>query len=185
MSDTVISRATQRIMQDSTKDLNPRHNRVKAADMYGISRIDDPKHHTHAWRVSFSRRRKRYVKNFPDKKLGGKDLALLQAKQYRDWFVVENPPLSRREFCRILRSNNRSGITGVYRYAKSFRLKSGRLKRSWYWEATWPVGNSEQAHVAFPVNRHGERKARRLAIQAREQALAELEGHFWACVMVG
>lgn len=148
--------------------------------MYGISRIDDPQFRTHAWRVSFSRRGKRYVKNFPDKKLGGKTRALQQAKQYRDQFIAENPPISRKEFCSILRGNNKSGITGVYRYAKSFKLKNGEIKESWYWEATWPIGNSQQAHVAFSVNELGERRARQRAVRARKQALAQLDGYYWA-----
>ena len=111
---------------------------------------------------------------------GNKAKALQQAKQYRDSFIASNPPLSRQEFCSILRSNNSTGITGVYRYAKSYRLKNGELKKSWYWEATWPIGKSRQSHIAFSVNDLGERKARQLAIRARKNALAELEGVFWA-----
>ena len=41
-------------------------------------------------------------------------------------------------------------------------------------------GKSRQSHVAFSVNDLGEKKARQLAIRAREDALAELEGVFWA-----
>ncbi len=152
----------------------------KSRAMYGISRIDDDHHHTHAWRVSFQRRGKRYVKNFPDKKWGGKRKALTAAKDYRDNFIRQNPPLSRREFCSIIRSNNSTGITGVYRYAKRFRLKNGQMRESWYWEATWPIGNSRLAHFAFPVNELGERKAKKLAIDARKRALQELEGDYWA-----
>ncbi len=126
--------------------------------MYGISRIDDDNFRTHAWRVSFSRRGKRHVKNFPDKKLGGKARALQKAKEYRDSFIASNPPISRQEFCSIIRSNNSTGITGVYRYAKSYRLKNGELKKNWYWEATWPIGKSRQSHVAFSVNDLGEKK---------------------------
>jgi len=157
-----------------------KRNNGTSKAMYGISRIDDARYRTHAWRVSFSRRGKRYVKSFPDKKLGGKGWALELAKTYRDQFLATHPPLSRREFCTLLRSNNQSGITGVYRYAKSFTLKNGEVKKSWYWEATWPVGDSQQAHIAFSVNEHGEQRARQLAVAARQKALARLEGAFWA-----
>jgi len=153
---------------------------TKGPAMYGISRIDDDRHRAHAWRVSLSRRGKRYVRNFPDKRHGGKRRALQAAQQYRDEFIAAHPPLTRREFCSILRNNNRTGITGVYRYAKSFALKDGETRRSWYWEATWPIGKSQQAHVAFPVNTYGEERARRLAIQARGQALAQLRGYYWS-----
>lgn len=148
--------------------------------MYGISRIDYDLRHSHAWRVSFSRRGKRYVKNFPDKKHGGKTKALKLAKEYRDQFVRENPPLSRREFCSILRAHNTSGINGVYRYAKPYRVKNGEIRESWYWEATWPQAGGIQAHMAFSVNEFGESVARKLAIRMRERKIAEIEGVFWA-----
>jgi len=157
-----------------------RRNNGKGRALYGISRIDDPKHRTHAWRVSFSRHGQRYVKNFPDKSMGGKGRALQEAKRYRDQFIAENPPISRKEFCSIVRGNNKTGITGVYRYAKSFRLKNGELKQSWYWEATWPIGNSEQAHITFSVNEFGEDKARKMAVRARKRALEQVDGYYWA-----
>ena len=157
-----------------------RANNGKSKAMYGISRIDDDIYHTHAWRVSLCRRGKRHVKNFADKKWGGKGRALEHAKQYRDALVHKYPPLSRKEFCSILRSNNKSGITGVYKYAKSFALKNGTIKENWYWEANWPTQESESAHVAFSVNTYGEEFARQLAIRARQRGMRGLDGYFWA-----
>lgn len=155
-------------------------NNGKSKAMYGISRIDDDAYRTHAWRVSLCRRGKRHVKNFADKKCGGKGRALAQAKEYRDTLLRKYPPLSRKEFCTILRSNNKSGVTGVYKYAKSFTLKNGSVKESWYWEAHWPTDKGGAAHLSFSVNEYGEEKARQLAIQARKQALQQLDGYFWA-----
>ena len=155
-------------------------NNVKSKAMYGISRIDDDVYRTHAWRVSLRRRGKCLVKNFADKKCGGKGRALKHAKQYRDALLLEYPPLSRQEFCSILRSNNKSGITGVYTYAKSFTLNDGRVKESWYWEATWPSEEGKQTHVAFSVNEYGEEMARQQAIRARKKGMRGLEGYFWA-----
>jgi hypothetical protein len=157
-----------------------KRNNGKTKALYGISRIDDDAYRTHAWRVSLCRRGTRHVKNFADKKCGGKGRALQQAKAYRDSLLLEHPPLSRREFCTILRSNNKSGITGVYRYAKSFKLKNGTVKENWYWEAHWPTEQGAASHIAFPVNEYGENKARKLAIQAREQGVRQLDGNFWA-----
>lgn len=148
--------------------------------MYGISRIDSDRFCTHAWRVKLTRRGIDHVKNFPDKRWGGKHKALVQAKVFRDELLEKHPPLSRLEFCSVLRSNNQSGISGVYRYAKNFKLKNGKIKESWYWEATWPIGKSKQSHRSFPVNEYGEAKARRLAIRARKEALKTLDGHYWA-----
>ena len=157
-----------------------RRNNGTSRAMYGISRIDSDRFRTHAWRVKLVRRGEIHVKNFSDKRWGSKRKALAQAKAYRDELLLKHPPLSRKEFCTTLRSNNRSGITGVYRYAKSFTLKNGQVKQNWYWEATWPIGNSQQSHIAFSVNEHGERKARRLAIEARRKALENIDGFYWA-----
>ena len=157
-----------------------RRNNGKTKAMYGISRIDDDLYRTHAWRVSLCRHGKRHVKNFADKKCGGKGRALKDARQYRDDLLIKYPPMSRKEFCTILRSNNRSGITGVYKYAKPFTLKNGTVKKNWSWEATWPIGNSEQAHITFSVNEYGEEAAQQMAVDAREKALRRIKGYFWA-----
>lgn len=155
-------------------------NNGKSRVMYGISRIDDDIHRSHAWRVSLSRRGKRYVKNFADKKCDGKMKALAAAKLYRDDLIKEVLPLSRREFCSILRSNNKSGISGVCKYGKPFTLKDGTVKKNWYWEATWPVGDGKQANRIFSVNEYGDDKARELAIGARRSAMRRIKGNFWA-----
>ena len=157
-----------------------RADNVKSKAMYGISRIDDDVNRTHAWRVSLCRRGKRHVKNFTDKKWAGKGRALQHAKQYRDGLLCEYPPLSRQEFCSILRRNNKSGIVGVYRYAKRFALRDGSIKETWYWEANWPIDKAGSSHLSFSVNEFGEKKARQLAIRARKAVLHTIDGYFWA-----
>ncbi|NKI17519.1 AP2 domain-containing protein [Spongiibacter sp. KMU-166] len=152
----------------------------KSKAMYGISRIDDDIHRTHAWRVSLRRQRKMIVKNFPDKKFGGKRKALAAAKQFRDETIAAHPPTTRKQFCSTLRRHNKSGITGVYRYAKRYKLKDGCVKEIWYWEAHWPTAKNESEKATFSVQTYGERKAKRLAIAAREAGVARLEGVFWA-----
>jgi hypothetical protein len=152
----------------------------KTTAMYGISRIDDDIHRTHAWRVSLRRRGKALVRNFADKKYGGKGRALAAAKAYRDELLERYPPLTRREFASIPRRHNRSGVTGVYRYAKKYTLADGKERESWYWEAHWPTETGQFMRVNFSVNQYGENLARRLAIWARDQGLAQIEGVFWA-----
>ena len=157
-----------------------RRNNNTSRAMYGISRVDSERFRTHAWRVKLVRRGKIYFKSFPDKRFGGKGKALIQAKTFRDELLEKFPPISRREFCTRLRRNNRSGISGVYRYAKPYRLKDGKLVKNWYWEATWPDGKGQQSHINFSVNEYGETKAKRLAIEAREKALEDIDGYYWA-----
>lgn len=148
--------------------------------MYGISRIDDDSQNTHAWRVSLRRRGKALVKNFPDKKCGGKPDALAAARKYRDQLLEQYPPLTRKEFASVRRRNNKTGITGVYRYAKTYRLADGREKEHWYWEAHWPTESGQHESVSYSVNNYGEDLARRLAIRARERGLSQVQGVFWA-----
>ncbi|WP_373079546.1 hypothetical protein [Zhongshania sp.] len=153
----------------------------KSKAMYGISRIDDETYRTHAWRVSLRRQNKLIVKNFPDKTYGGKRKALTAAKSYRDEVVSQYPPTTRQQFCSTPRRHNTSGIPGVYRYAKRYKLKDGCVKELWYWEAHWPgkkPGDFEKA--TFPIQYYGEKGAKELAIAAREAGVQKLKGVFWA-----
>ena len=149
--------------------------------MYGISRIDDDRHHTHAWRVSLRRQGKALVGNFPDRKFGGSGAALDAAQSYRDELLKNYPPLTRQEFARIRRRNNTSGVTGVFRYSKKYQLANGTIRESWYWGAQWPTDSGEFKSVNYAVKQYGEEMARRLAIEARRAGLERVEGVFWSC----
>ncbi len=154
--------------------------KVIDGEMYGISRIDSETYHTHAWRVSLRRRGKMLVKNFPDKKHGSKTEALVFAKAHRDEMLAKYPPITRKEFSSALRSNNNTGITGVYKYSKKYSLANGNEAESWYWEAHWPTERGESSSERFSVNEYGEDMARGMAIRAREKGMKGVEGLFWA-----
>jgi len=146
---------------------------------YGISRFDDDIRMTHGWRVSLRRRGKMLVENFPDKKYGGRQKALKLARQYRDELLRKFPPISRKEVCRIRRSNNKSGIAGVCSYEKRYKLKDGTVKETRYWEATWPGEEGKNVSVNFSVRKYGEELARSKAIRARQRGIEGVEGAFW------
>jgi len=152
----------------------------KDIDLYGVSRIDDDKNYTHAWRVSIARGGKKHVRNFTDLKFGRSEKALSKTKGFRDELLVLYPPMSRREFCEIKRRNNQSGTTGVYRYGKPYKLKDGTIKKLWYWEANWPDENGKSLSEALSVNKHGETTAYLLAVDAREKGLSTVSGDYWA-----
>ena len=153
----------------------------KPKAMYGISRIDDEIYRTHAWRVSLRRQNKLLVKNFPDKTYGGKRKALLAAKAHRDQVIDQYPPTTRQQFCNAPRRHNTSGIPGVYRYAKRYKLKDGCIKEIWYWEAHWPAKKpGDFGKATFSIQRYGEKQAKALAVAAREAGVQKLKGVFWA-----
>ncbi|MGA9573200.1 MAG: AP2 domain-containing protein [Lysobacterales bacterium] len=157
-------------------------NIEKSADPnYGISRFDDDIRNTHGWRVSLRRYGKMLVENFPDKKYGGQKRALQLARQYRDELLGKFPPISRREVCQIKRSNNKSGISGVCTYAKSYKLRDGTVKETRYWEASWPGDDGKNVSINFSVNKYGEELARSMAVRARMRGLEGVEGPFWVC----
>ncbi|MFT4822431.1 MAG: hypothetical protein ACI9DH_001106 [Halioglobus sp.] len=149
-------------------------------DNYGISRVDDDNHCTHAWRVSLCRYGRRHVKNFPDKKYGSRSQALEGAQIFRDEFLLTHPPISRKEVCSTIRSNNSSGITGVCTYAKRHRRRDNSVKENWYWEASWPNERGESIKSVFSVNTYGDTMARQMAIRARLEGIEALQGAFWA-----
>lgn len=148
--------------------------------MYGISRIDNEKHRTYAWRVSLRRQGKKHVKNFPDKKHAGKRNALQLAKQYRDELLLKYPATTRQQFCSVIRGNNRTGISGVYTYPKPYVLRDGTVKKTWYWEANWPDENHQSVSVSFSIKVYGEEVAKQMAIHARKEGLSTVSGVFWA-----
>jgi len=102
------------------------------------------------------------------------------AKKYRNQLVALHPPLNRKEFCESKRRNNQSGITGVYKYAKPYKLRDGTIKKIWYWEANWPVKNGQSNHKAFRISIYGEQGAKQRAIKARKKGMSEVTGTFWA-----
>jgi hypothetical protein len=155
-------------------------NNTVSTDMYGISRIDCDRHNSHAWRVSLQRYGKRYVKNFSDKKCGNKKAALYKATEFRDQFLLEYPPITRKAFCNAKRRNNKTGITGVYKNRKVYQLKNGTIKESWYWSANWPDATGESICKSFAINRFGEDLAKQMAITARKVGLQTVQGIFWA-----
>jgi hypothetical protein len=147
---------------------------------YGISRFDDNKRRAHGWRVSLRRYGTKLVENFPDKKYGGRQRALKLAMHFRDELLGKFPPITRREMCRIRRSNNKSGINGVYTYAKRYKLRDGSSRETWYWEATWPAEQGKHVSINFSVKKYGEELARSMAIRARQKGIEDIEGPFWA-----
>jgi hypothetical protein len=144
----------------------------------GISRVDSDVSHTHAWLVTIQRRGVIYRKRFSDGVYGSRAQSFAAAQRYRDELIAQHPPLSPREYSSILKKNNRSGVVGVGRYCSFETRNLPEDKQRWFWLAAWSLPGGRRKRMKFSVNRYGEEKAFKMALQARREALAKLEGRF-------
>lgn len=145
--------------------------------LYGITRVDHEGSRTHAWRVTIQRQGKIHVGHFSDGVCGGRQKALDAAKKYRDDLLARYPPLTRKQYCAILRRNNRSGLAGVSFHAEVIETDRGPVERR-FWIARLPLQPWRTKLVKFSVAKYGAEDAFRRAVKARKAALAGLSGHF-------
>jgi hypothetical protein len=135
-----------------------------------ITRIDQERSSTHAWRVTLQRRGEIIIRQFSDGIYGGKQEALDAAVAYRDLLLTQNSEVEHQLWVRTrIRKNNRSGIPGVARYET---LENPATQRySVFWLAFWVDEHGASRKRKFSVLRYGERQAKRLAIAERERQL--------------
>ncbi|PIF77206.1 hypothetical protein CLU95_4379 [Variovorax sp. 54] len=131
--------------------------------MYGIYGYSD------YWSVDIRRNKVRMVKAFYFNTHGGRGGALKQAQAYRDELVREHLPVLKREIAQRVRSDNKSGIAGVY-----FRQEPGGKNPMWI--ASTRVSPDKGISKAFSVGRYGSR-AKELAIAERQKQLAQMTGY--------
>jgi hypothetical protein len=143
--------------------------------LYGITRVDHERSRTHAWRVTIQRQGKVHVGHFSDGVYGGKQKALAAAKRYRDDLLAKHPPLSRKDYCSILRRNNRSGLAGVSYHAEVIETGHGPVERR-FWIARLPLEPWRTKLVKFSVAKYGAEEAFRRAVKARLDALQGISG---------
>lgn len=146
--------------------------------VYGVSRVDNEASRTHGWLVTIQRRGVIHRKHFSDGVFGSKQKSFAAAKAYRDEIIEANPPFSLREYSNIVKKNNRSGVVGVCRYCASETRDMPDEKQRWFWVASWPLPDGKRKRVKFSVKKYGEEGAFNMALQARKDALKELEGQF-------
>jgi hypothetical protein len=132
--------------------------RPKTTRYKGITRIDHPPKSTFGYFVRVTWNKVTHSKFFSDKVYGDRLAALASAIDWRD--ATEKAigkPRSERQVIGAPRTG--TGIVGVRRV-----IKDGRE----VYEATWRENNRVR-RTSFSIAKHGERKARSLARQAREQ----------------
>lgn len=150
--------------------------RSRPRRLHHIRRIDNPSKRYHAWVVQVQRRKKPTARSFSDRRHGGKRKALAAAIRCRDTLLAEANQAHYQQWrYHHRRADNTSGIVGVGRY-----LWRTRFNNSVYeipaWQAYWNDRHGKRHSRWFSVNRHGEARAKALALRARKQAIRELLG---------
>lgn len=140
-----------------------------------IRRIDNEVTRTHSWHVAIRSRNNAVTRHFSDSVYGGKRKALNAAIAFRDEMLTKFRDTEYSEWLRRKRSNNTSGIAGVARYVNVSQSENHASEYP-YWQAFWRDHEGKRHTRTFSVLRYGERKARQLAILARQTALKELLG---------
>jgi hypothetical protein len=146
----------------------------KRARIYGLRRIEAKRSHTRGWFVTLMRKGRTYSRHFSDQVYGGRGAALDAALRYRDQVIEEHPPMSRRAYAQIPRSDNRSGVRGVYRVAIPRPYKDRHYPTVWYWAALWSPQPGVHKRKSFSVKKYGEVGAFRRALAARRKGLEEM-----------
>lgn len=146
------------------------------ADKYKcISRIDNENNATFGWEVRIRRRNKQINRFFSDSKHNNDaHKSLLAAMAARDKLIEEVPVLDRFERAELKKANNSSGIPGVSRTmnAKSYKEQTYNYA---FWQAYWSPEPGVTKSVRFSVKKYGEKQAKKLAIQARKQAIEAIK----------
>jgi hypothetical protein len=108
------------------------------------------------------RRGVKYGKFFADRSHGGVERAHEAARRWRDRLVAE---LDAAESIRVCRRSprNSSGVVGVCRVAVS--ATNGAVY--YFWQASWSPAPGLRRCVKYSVQRHGDRRAFELAVEAR------------------
>lgn len=122
------------------------------------------------WEVRMQRRGIKTEKFFSDSVFGGNRSALDAAKSFRDEIEAAGKKLSVRERARTPSTRNKSGTVGVRKH-KQIDIRGEYEYHYWYWIAQWTDGLGRRRTRSFSVQAHGERKAYRLACEARRQGV--------------
>lgn len=128
-----------------------------------ITRIDHPKRNTYGYFVRIRWKNERRSKFFSDNVHGDRLGALFAAIEWRDQTEKElGKP--RTERLVIGTPHTTSGIVGV---------RQVRENQTDYYEATWTTHVGKLNRTKYSINKHGPKKALRLAIKARERGEKE------------
>ena len=152
-------------------------HKKKPHELRNITRMDSPtfkKYASRAWWVRFRLKGDNVSQYFYDSKHGGKEQSLEAAQIFRDSIEkkIALMPVTKAEPNR----KNTSGVVGVYKSDRVTRKKSGRTYAYPHWFASWLEPSGKRKSKGFSISTHGEAGALRLALQARDEAVARITG---------
>ena len=133
---------------------------------YAVARIDLPVQQTHGWQVRMQRQGLKYAKFFSDGNHGSPQHALAAALIWRDQLLEEIAKLAQTRVCQKS-PRNRSGVVGV----SKVRVISSTGTVYHFWQATWSISPGKRGRIKFSIQRHGDKIAFQLAVEARQQAV--------------
>jgi len=116
-----------------------------------------------------------FRKLFSDSVYGSPEAALAAAIEWRARAVMLFPHRDRREWANLERKNNSSGHVGVFRVKTDTRVDG---TPTYSWVASWcpvPGQPNKRRHKTFSIPKYGDEVAFRLAVEAREKAIANLD----------
>jgi len=139
----------------------------------GITRIENYKNRVNGWLVRLQCRGEKFSGFFKDSDYASKNAALNAARRFYNKLRKEHPKLTRQENAE--RKTARTGeIIGVRRLLKIDKRWEGNTYE--VWEAKWSHKKYQRRVRTFSIEKYGEEKAKKLAIEARLQGLAEMSG---------
>ncbi|MDD5094249.1 MAG: hypothetical protein PHV74_07720 [Dehalococcoidia bacterium] len=136
-----------------------------------ISRIDS--RNTHGWSVRVARGSKKHGTwkeingFFSDKKWGGRDIALQQAREYEVKLLIENPEMEPAPFKEFPQANCSTGVCGVSRTFK--RCRRNRDILYWGYAVLYKTADGRRATKFFSENKYGEDEAFERAVAFRKE----------------
>lgn len=142
----------------------------------GISRIDNAEKHTHGWYVRVCYDRRMHSKFFSDATKGGKEKALEAAIQHRNNLEAELGKPRTDRIVVVSNARNLTGVIGVQRVIKPGPKDPNRPLKGIAVEVTWSPEPNVLRKTSFPVEKHGEEEAFRLAVEFRQAREVEMFG---------
>ena len=128
------------------------------------------------FRVSLRRAGQTVWQLFRERDHGSARKALMAARQWRERIARELEPETKQAFSQRLLPTNTSGQPGVYLRRQTVR-RNGTEHEYLHWQAQSPAGAKPWRSRSFSVDRYGYDVAYELAVQARAELVATVEGY--------